>query len=142
MIAFELLNYDGLGGKGNAATRSNLARERLRMTFINRAALSLFTLAMLPTANSQSVSGSIRGTVADGSGSIVAGATVRLTNQLTRQVREFLTDDTGTFLFPNLVPGNYDLGIAQPGFKTFVQNGINVTAQERVDVHTLKLEVG
>jgi Carboxypeptidase regulatory-like domain/TonB-dependent Receptor Plug Domain len=112
------------------------------MNLIRRSVLSVFVLAMLPTADSQTVSGSIRGTVADPSGSVVAGAAVQLTNQLTKQVRKFKTDDTGTFLFPNLVPGSYDLGIAQAGFKTFVQNGITVSAQERVDVHTLKLDVG
>jgi Carboxypeptidase regulatory-like domain len=98
-------------------------------------------LGLALAANAQTVTGSIRGTVAD-SGDAVLGATVGLTNQITRQALEFLTDSSGAFVFPNLVPGDYDLRITQPGFKTFVQNGINIAANERVDVHTLMLSVG
>jgi hypothetical protein len=45
-------------------------------------------------------------------------------------------------VFTNLAPGNYSLRITQPGFKVFAQSGITVSAQERVDLHELKLTVG
>ncbi|HVW86151.1 MAG TPA: carboxypeptidase regulatory-like domain-containing protein [Bryobacteraceae bacterium] len=97
---------------------------------------------MLPTANAQTVTGSLTGTVADSAGAVVAGATVQLTNEITKQVREFKTQGNGSFTFPDLVPADYDLKVTQPGFKTYIQNGITVGTLEKVAVHTIRLEVG
>lgn len=102
----------------------------------------LIFLGLALAANAQTVTGSIRGTVVDSGDAVLVGATVSLTSQITRQALEFSTDSNGAFVFPNLVPGEYDLRITHAGFKTFVQNGINIAANERVDVHTLKLSVG
>ncbi len=90
----------------------------------------------------QTVTGQIAGAVVDSSGASVVGATVQLTNELTKLVRIFKSDGEGSFIFPDLVPGNYDLSITQPGFKNFIQNGINVTTHEKVDVHALRLQIG
>ena len=62
-------------------------------------------LAMLPAANAQTVTGSLTGTVVDPGGAVVAGANVQLTNEVTKQVREFNTQANGTFIFPDLFPG-------------------------------------
>ena len=99
-------------------------------------------LALMPQANSQTVTGSVTGTVVDAGDAVVVGAAVRLTNQITKQAREFLTSGNGTFTFPDLVPGDYDLHVKQPGFKTYTQHGITVGTLEKVDVHTVRLEVG
>ncbi|MDE3196579.1 MAG: carboxypeptidase regulatory-like domain-containing protein, partial [Acidobacteriota bacterium] len=109
-----------------------------------RALVSLLfpLLALLPAANAQTVTGSITGTVVDSGGALVVGANVQLTNEISKQLREFTTSGNGTFRFPDLFPGTYDLKIAQPGFKTFVQNGITLGTLEKVDLHELKLEVG
>ena len=40
------------------------------------------------------------------------------------------------------MPGDYDLRVTHPGFKTYIQNGITVGTLEKVDVHTIRLEVG
>src|SRR6266567_851785 len=55
------------------------------------AAIMFPLLAMLPTANTQSVTGQIAGTVVDAAGAIVAGASVRLTHDLSQQVHQFVT---------------------------------------------------
>jgi hypothetical protein len=99
-------------------------------------------LALTPMANAQTVTGSITGTVVDASGALVAGATVQLTNEISKQVREFQTASNGTFVFPDLFPANYDIRVTHPGFKGFVQNGIILGTLEKVDLHTLRLEVG
>ncbi len=44
-------------------------------------------LALLPSLRGQSVTGQISGTVVDPTGGIIAGAEVRLTHNLSRQVR-------------------------------------------------------
>ena len=65
-----------------------------------------------------------------------------MTHDLTKQVREFKTETNGTFVFTGLVPGDYSIHVVQPGFKAYEQKGITVAAQERVDLHELKLNVG
>ena len=99
-------------------------------------------LATLPAVNGQSVTGQITGTVADAAGAVVPGAAVKLTNDLSQQVHTFTADANGSFVFTSLVPGTYSLRITQAGFKVYAQTGILVAAQERVDLHELKLSVG
>jgi hypothetical protein len=98
--------------------------------------------ALLPNLNGQSVTGQIAGTVADSAGSVVPGAVVKLINDLSQQTHSFNTETNGSFVFTNLVPGNYSIQITQPGFKVYAQHGITVSAQERVDLHELRLSVG
>ena len=76
------------------------------MSRVQAAAAIVFPLlAMLPTANAQSVTGQIAGTVVDPAGAIVAGASVRLSHDLSQQVHQFVTESNGAFLFTGLVPG-------------------------------------
>jgi hypothetical protein len=98
--------------------------------------------ASIRVSTAQTVTGQLTGTVVDASGAIIVGASAQITSEVTRQVREFSTGSNGTFVFPDLVPGTYDLKIAQEGFKTFVQNGIVVGTLEKVDVHTIALQLG
>jgi hypothetical protein len=99
-------------------------------------------LAFLPALRGQSVTGQITGTVTDSTGAIIAGATVELTHDLSRQTRSFTTGTNGSFIFTGLVPGSYSLHVTQPGFKAYDQKSIVVSPQERVDLHEIKLEVG
>jgi hypothetical protein len=106
------------------------------------AAVPVALLALMHAASAQSVTGSITGTVADASNAVVTGATVQLTNQISKQQRTFTTAGNGSFTFADLVPGDYDLRVTNPGFKAYVQVGITVGTLEKVDVHTVHLEVG
>ena len=106
------------------------------------ASLLFLLLAMLPTANSQSVTGQVSGRITDPTGAIIVGAPVRLTHDLSKQVRTFTTDSNGAFVFVGLVPGAYSLHVEQPGFKAYDQKAITVAVLERVDLHEIKLEVG
>ena len=67
---------------------------------------------------------------------------VLLTNDLTRQVRSITTESSGSFIFTDLVPGNYSVHIAVAGFKAYGQSGINVSSNEKVALHTIRLEIG
>ncbi|HEX4228259.1 MAG TPA: carboxypeptidase regulatory-like domain-containing protein [Bryobacteraceae bacterium] len=99
-------------------------------------------VAMAQPAEAQTVTGSITGTVVDSAGALVGGAQVELTNEISKQVRQYQTSDNGVFIFPDLVPATYDLRITHPGFKSYVQNSIIVGTLEKVDVHTIRLDVG
>lgn len=109
-----------------------------------RAFTGMFLLlaAVLPVARGQSVTGQVSGTIVDPAGAVVPGAAVQLIHDLSQTIHQFTTESTGEFLFTGLVPGAYSLRVAQKGFKTYDQSGITVAAQERVDLHQIRLEVG
>lgn len=106
--------------------------------------LQLFVLgAVLSTAaHAQMMSGQITGRLVDPAGAVIVGSRVQITNDLTRQVREFITDSNGNFTFTNLSPGNYTLRVVQAGFKTYEQKSINVGAVEKVALPEIVLQVG
>ncbi|MFN7923432.1 MAG: carboxypeptidase regulatory-like domain-containing protein [Bryobacteraceae bacterium] len=99
-------------------------------------------LAAMPAAYSQMMSGQVTGRLVDAAGGVIAGAEVRLTNDLSKQAREFRTDSNGNFTFTNVPPGNYNLTIAHPGFKKYEQKAINVGAVERVALPEISLQLG
>jgi len=105
-------------------------------------AVLAFVSAFAPALRGQSVTGQISGTVTDSTGAVVVGASVKLTHDLSQTVHSFVTESNGTFIFTGLVPGTYSLNVTHPGFKAADQRGITVAAQERVDLHEVRLEVG
>jgi hypothetical protein len=106
-------------------------------------AIALLTLLVAPsTVRAQSVTGQISGTVTDSADTVVAGATVQLTNDLTKQLRILTTESSGSFIFADLVPGNYSIHVALQGFKAYDQHPISVSADEKVALHDIRLSVG
>lgn len=70
----------------------------------------------------QSTSGSIQGTVTDGSGAIVPGATVVVDNTVSRLARSTTTDSSGHYQFTNLPFNTYHITINAPGFNPTVKD--------------------
>ena len=75
----------------------------------------------------QTTNGLINGTVTDSYGAVVPQAEVDVTNQGTSQLRTAATDNTGSYIVPQLPPGIYDLSIKKQGFAT--ENEANVQLQ-------------
>ena len=105
---------------------------RSALICITAAALGLLFSA---PANGQSTFGSILGTVKDGSGECVVGATVSLVNPGTVSKRSVMSDQTGDYSFLNLEAGMYELTIEAPGFQTTQFRGLDLHVREtkRVD---------
>jgi len=87
-----------------------------------------------------SPTGSITGFVKDPTGAIVPGVKVTLTNTATNVQLSAISNENGSFQFPQLAPTTYSLVLESPGFK---KTGVNALVQvdqiTRVDV---VLEVG
>src|SRR6185436_8385370 len=64
------------------------------------------------------------GTVRDGSGGAIPGAEVTVTKTDTGQARSLLTGPDGSYTFPNLPVGLYQLKVVIQGFNTYVRDGI------------------
>lgn len=85
--------------------------------------------------------GSISGTVTDQTGGVVPGATVALKNAALGTEYKATTDGTGSYSFPNLPVGDFNMTVSADGFKTEVKTGfvMDTDSALRIDV---KLELG
>ena len=94
-------------------------------------ALLVFTM-MAPLAAKAQLSGkgAITGTVMDGSGAVVPGATIAATNGATGITTTTTTTGAGDFNFSNLDPGIYTVTVTAKGFEKLTQQNIHVNAME------------
>jgi len=92
-------------------------------------------------ATAQVLYGSLVGTVTDEAGLAVPGATVTITQAETNQSREGTTGATGTYTFPNIAAGTYQVEVTLPGFQPFRARDIVVRQNTAVRVDA-KLMVG
>jgi hypothetical protein len=83
----------------------------------------------------------ISGSVADQSGAVLPGVEVTATQMDTGIARTTVSNETGTFIFPNLALGPYRLEAALPGFRTFAQSGILLQVNSNPVINVV-LEVG
>jgi hypothetical protein len=89
----------------------------------------------------QQITGSIRGTVADSSGALVAGATVTARQVETGLGRTATTDRSGNYLLLELPVGHYALEVTCKGFQKYLQEGISLNVNETAVV-SIHLAVG
>ncbi|MDR3776734.1 MAG: carboxypeptidase regulatory-like domain-containing protein [Terracidiphilus sp.] len=85
--------------------------------------------------------GSIRGTVVDPSAAAIRGATVTVTNKDTGILRTSQTNESGLFVFPDLVIGSYSLKIGAVGFETQNRTGLQLITGQTIDL-SIALAVG
>jgi outer membrane receptor protein involved in Fe transport len=99
-------------------------------------------VCLLPAAaGAQAIYGGVTGSVADGSGAAVPGATVTIVNKDTNLELTAVTDETGTYTIRNVPGGTYTLKASLQGFKEFVQTEIPITAGGIVRING-RLEIG
>ena len=89
----------------------------------------------------QSVRGTILGTVTDDSGAIIRGAVVEARQAATGLTRTEHTNDAGEYSIPQLPVGQYVLTVEQPGFKKTERTGIELRVDDRLRVD-IALPVG
>ena len=99
------------------------------------------TVAATPGAAAQELYGSIVGTVQDGSGARIPGATITIVNRDNNLTMTAVSNESGAYTFTNVLPGPYDVKVSLQGFKEFVQQNVPVTTGSISRVEA-KLEVG
>ena len=115
------------------------------MTPISRVARKAFFLTALllslglSAAVAQLTTGTILGTVTDPAGAAVAKASIAATNTGTNIRATATTGSSGEYTISELQIGIYEVEVTAPGFKTFKQLNVNLTANEnyRVDAHLI-----
>jgi carboxypeptidase family protein/TonB-dependent receptor-like protein len=112
-------------------------REKIMRAFLTRLVVAAVLAAgsLAGVAKAQALYGSIVGNVTDPQGGVLHGVSVTITNTGTGLRLETTTDDTGSYIFRNLLPGTYDMTLSFRGFKETRQSGIVVTAgnPKRID---------
>jgi hypothetical protein len=83
--------------------------------------LALGTLVVAQTATT-----SLRGTVYDAKGAVVAGASVMIVNPATEFSRRTKSDNQGGYEFVDLPPATYELIVNSTGFATVKESGIQL----------------
>src|SRR6266403_3642361 len=78
--------------------------------------------------------GSFSGTVADKTGSVISGATVKITSQGTGVTREVKTDDSGHYTAPFLPVSIYTIRVESQGFQITEQKDIRLQVDEQREV--------
>ncbi|MGH9313547.1 MAG: carboxypeptidase regulatory-like domain-containing protein [Vicinamibacterales bacterium] len=87
-------------------------------------------------ALAQQETATITGTVSDGTGAVVPGATVTVTNVHTNISLKTQTDSRGAFVVPSLRPGEYALTAESAGFQKTVRTGVTLQVAQvaRIDL--------
>ena len=86
-------------------------------------------------------SAQISGTVRDQTGAVLPGVEITTTQTDTGIIRTTITNETGSYILPNLALGPYRLEAALPGFRTFAQSGIVLQVNSNPTVNVI-LDIG
>src|SRR5690349_3655821 len=78
--------------------------------------------------------GALNGTVTDSAKATVPDVSVTLTNSDSDETRTATTNSDGTYAFPLLPPGSYELRFEATGFKALIRPHIVVSVTEIVRV--------
>ena len=114
---------------------------RRNITIVRLVCLALALFLSGAAATAQTVTGSVRGTVTDPSGAVVAGAAVAVTNTGTGVTTNTVTDKSGLYSVGFLVLGNYTVTATAPGFET-ASVGPFIVQVDQIVTADAKLEVG
>jgi hypothetical protein len=105
------------------------------------AALLLLSCERFGLAQFSASTGAIQGTVTDPANATVPGAKVVLTNIDTQISTQARTLRDGTFVFPLLPPGNYQIEVQAQGFETSVVKDVKVEITRVTNV-SVELHLG
>jgi hypothetical protein len=92
---------------------------------------SVFSLCSLLYGQANGV---LSGTIADKTGSVIAGAAVKITSQGTGLTREVKTDGSGHYLAPLLPVAFYTIRVESQGFQTTEQKDIRLQVDEQREI--------
>jgi hypothetical protein len=102
--------------------------QRPRRIVLRTLGLIVLMFVSASTAFAQIERGAISGTVKDQQGGVVPGVTVTATSMQTQQSRVTVTDGSGYYTFPNLLPGPYEIATELQGFKKVSRSNVQVDA--------------
>jgi hypothetical protein len=88
--------------------------------------LVMLTFAGSTPLRSQTTTGSVSGIVVDQGGAAIPNAQIMVTNADTRETHETVSNSSGNYIFPALVPGRYEVSCTSVGFGAQNRTGLIV----------------
>jgi hypothetical protein len=126
--------YDAGSARIDADPSGGQSPDRLRAVLSTLWIVALaatLTLAFgARTMHAQTVRGSLAGTVTDSSGAVVSGATVEAKNEGTGDISRTVSSSAGSYRFPELPLGRYDITVSSAGFTSGVYTGVLIQIQQ------------
>lgn len=95
------------------------------------AALVLVLGLCAVTFGQEETAATVTGQVTDSTGAVVAGATVVVTSETTKQERRVQTNDDGRYVITPLSPGTYTITVEQTNFKKHEETAVILSARDR-----------
>ncbi|HWX91901.1 MAG TPA: carboxypeptidase regulatory-like domain-containing protein [Terriglobales bacterium] len=100
-----------------------------------RVLVAFFCLVCSTLLTAQSTGGRVLGRVADPSGAVLTGVQVTIVNQATGVAQRTASNDSGDYVFPQVLVGVYRLEFDQTGFKKNVRRDVNVDLNQVVTLN-------
>ena len=97
-------------------------------------AATFAALSLCICAFAQTYTGRILGTVRDKTEAVVIGATVTITDVQRNIARTLTTDSAGSYVAPDLIPGQYKVRVESKGFKTTERQKIQIEVARDVTI--------
>lgn len=115
--------------------RQRLDRNRASLAGTAAALLLAALVVVAPAAaTAQEARGTVVGTVLDESTGVVPGATVTITNVAMGTNVTVVTNETGFFQAPYLIPGTYRVTVELDGFKKLIREGLELRVGDRLSL--------
>jgi Carboxypeptidase regulatory-like domain len=118
---------------------SLLKRFRARSLFL--LSLTFALVLTMSSALAQEFRGTFSGKISDTSGAVIPNANVTVTEVNTGAVTKTVSDSSGEYVIPFLLPGTYRIEAQAAGFEAVVRNGVTLQTQEH-PIIDLALTVG
>src|ERR1041384_4381855 len=103
--------------------------------------LLVFSLFLAVFLSAQSGTSGISGLVKDPTGSVVAGANIKITNEENGTSTTQQTNDAGLFRAGSLLPGAYRIDVETPGFDKLTRRPVTVEVGQTISLDLI-LQVG
>jgi hypothetical protein len=94
----------------------------------------LITVFGAVSLTAQSDTGKIAGSVVDVNGGVVAGASVSITNEMTKQVRNVTSDGHGSFIVVALKPSRYTVTASAENFESHTKKAVELLVGQQLDL--------
>ena len=96
---------------------------------------AILTVLSTGRLQAQSTNGQITGLVSDSSGAAVVGADVNALNKATGVTYHNVTNDSGLYVLPQLLPGPYDVTVNKQGFGTSQHSELTVRTGDHLSLN-------
>lgn len=125
-------------GNGQGAESTLIVFPAANMMLMVGLAVAFLAVAMLPgNMNAQDFRASLSGVVADPSGAVIPGASVKAVNTATRVSYTAKTNSSGAYTILYVLPGQYTVTFTAPNFQTKVTNNVTLDSSQQLGMNVV-----